>query len=136
MAEIIKSALPRTTADAALYWEGLKLGELRYQVCSNCNEIVFHPRYVCPYCLSSDLRWEKSGGRGKVYSFSTLYRPPHESLRNKVPYTLALIELNEGFFMFSEVVDCDPALIKINMPVNIVFHEMNEEITLPKFKPI
>jgi uncharacterized OB-fold protein len=131
----IKS-LPRMTADAAQYWEGMRHNELRYQTCTKCGSIVFHPRYVCPYCLSAELKWQKSSGKGKIYSFSTLYRAAYEALKSRIPYTLAIIEVDEGFFMFSEVVDCDPSRIAIGTPVKVVFHKIDEEVTLPKFRPI
>ena len=128
--------LPPITADAARYWEGLIMNELRYQVCTGCGASVFHPRYFCPYCLSSELKWQESSGKGKVYSFSTVYRALYKALEDKLPYTLAIIELTEGFFMFSEIVDCDPSQIQIGMPVEVVFHKVSEDVTLPKFKPV
>ena len=136
MTENTSKSLPRITEDAAPYWEGLRNNELCYQTCTKCGASIFPPRYICPYCLSSELEWQKSIGRGKIYSFSTLYRAPYEALKDKLPYTVAIIELDEGFFMFSEVVECSPSQIEIDMPVEVVFHKVNEEVTLPKFRPI
>lgn len=129
-------SLPKITSDAAPYWEGLRINELRYQICGSCQEPIFHPRYICPYCLSSKLKWEKSAGKAKIYSFSTVYRAPYKGFQSKLPYTLAIIELDEGFFMFSEVVDCEPSQIEIGMRVGVVFQKINEKLTLPKFRPI
>ena len=136
MSGIIDKSLPTLTADAAPYWEGTRINELRYQTCTACGAVVFHPRYVCPYCLSSELKWQKSNGKGKVYTFSTVCRAPYKSLQSKTPYTVGIIELDEGFYMFSEIVDCDPSQIEIGLPVEVVFHKVNEEVTLPKFRPI
>ena len=61
---------PRDNPDMTVYWDGVRRGELLYQVCNACAEVIFHPRVLCPYCLSDALRYERSAGHGNVYSFT------------------------------------------------------------------
>jgi len=75
-----------------------------------------------------------STGRGTVYSFTTVHRPQRPEF--DVPYTVAIIELDEGFHMLTNLVDCAPEGIRIGMEVVVEFRRMSDEITLPMFKPL
>jgi uncharacterized OB-fold protein len=92
------------TKEAAPYWEGLELGLVRYQHCVVCNQAVFYPRTFCPYCMTEDrLEWRTASGRGKLYAFSELFVPPTLADRDRVPYVLGIVEMDEGFFLFGEI---------------------------------
>ena len=130
---IFERPLPRMTLDAMPYWEGARDHKLLYQICDGCGSVVFHPRCACPYCLSDSLRWAQSRGRGKVYSYSVIYRPPYEAWAAKVPYAVGIVELDEGFYMFTEIIHPQPEQIRIGMPVEVVFDKVTDEVTLPKF---
>jgi uncharacterized OB-fold protein len=84
--------------------------------------------------MSDRFEWRKSSGRGVVYSFTVVHRAPTPFFRDKVPYVVALIDLQEGVRMMSNIVGCDPAEVKIGDHVEVIFEDINEEITLPKFK--
>src|SRR5260370_28545175 len=107
--------LPKPDKDSAAYWEGTRRHELLVQQCNACERLRFYPRSVCPYCLSDQFQWRPSTGRGAVYSFTVIHRAPLPAFRDKVPYVLALIELEEGVRMMSNVVDCDPAQVRIGL---------------------
>jgi uncharacterized OB-fold protein len=126
---------PLPNPDMRPYWEAAGRGELLYQVCNACKEIVFHPRVICPYCLSDNLRYEKSAGKGKVYSFSVQYRAPTPAWDDKLPYALGIIEMDEGYFMFSEIVTSNLDGIKIGLPVEVFFDRVAPDLVLPKFRP-
>src|SRR5882757_10925474 len=86
------------TKEAAPYWEGLEQGLVKYQYCTACNQAVFYPRTFCPYCMTEDrLEWRTASGQGTLYSFSTLFVPPTEADRDRIPYVLAIVEMDEGF---------------------------------------
>lgn len=133
-AEVALPYLPRRTPDAEAYWEGTRQGELRYQVCDNCGSIVFHMRAVCPYCLSDELSLERSAGRGSVYSFTVVHRPPNPAYAGRAPYVLAIVALDEGFHMFTEIVHADPGQVAIGQRVRVVFEPVTPEVVLPKFE--
>jgi uncharacterized protein len=120
--------------EAEFYWQGAALGELRYQVCNSCAEVVFHPRALCPYCLSFDLRVEVSAGRGSIYSFSVVCHATNPAFAEKVPYAVGIVELDEGFHMFTEIVTGDVDDIAIADRVDVEFHPVAGGATLPIFR--
>ena len=127
--------LPKPDQDSAVYWEAARRHELLLQQCSSCQRFRFYPRSICPHCFSDAFEWRRSSGRGTVYSYTVIHRPPFPAFRDKVPYVLALIELNEDVRMMSNIVDCEPSTVEIGMPVEVTFEDITEEITLPQFKP-
>lgn len=127
--------LPKPDKDSAAYWEAARRHELVMQRCAHCYRFRFYPRSVCPYCLSDEFQWQRVSGRGVIHSFTVVHRPPHPAFRDRVPYVLALIKLEEGIQMMSNVVDCDPTMVRIGMPVEVTFDDITPEITLPKFRP-
>jgi uncharacterized OB-fold protein len=80
----------------------------------------------------------QSAGRGTVYAFSIVYRPPTPAFQNRVPYVAALVELAEGARLPTNLIEVepDPAKIRIGMAVEVVFEDVNEAIALPKFRPM
>jgi uncharacterized OB-fold protein len=90
---------------AAPYWEGLRQGEIRFQRCGQCSNVVFIPRAFCPYCLAGEdaLTWHVYEGTGTLYTYSTIHSPPTAEYADKVPYTLGFVELDEGYFLFGEI---------------------------------
>lgn len=131
-----KKPLPSPDEASGPYWEGCKQGKLLLQKCRTCGIYQTFPRTLCCKCLSEALDWVQSSGRGTVYSFSTIYRPPSPEFADDIPYTIALVELEEGIRMMSNIVDCDPERIKIGMGVEVMFHRVTPEVALPKFRPL
>ena len=127
--------LPKPDQDSLAYWEGARRHELLLQQCGSCQRFRFYPRSLCPHCFSEKFDWRKSAGLGSVYSFTVIHRAPFPAFREKIPYVLALIELNEGVRMMTNIVGCDPNTVEIGMPVEVTFEDVTEEITLPQFKP-
>ena len=109
-----------------------------FQRCTLCGTNVFYPRDICPgpNCFGvGTLEWVESYGRGSVYSFTIPYHPAHPSFAEDGPYILAIIELEEGWRMNSNVINIDPQAVQIGMPVEVVWDDVTPEITLPKFQP-
>ena len=134
MAEYQKP-VPVPTAESQEYWAGCKRHELLIQRCRSCGRFQFYPRAVCTGCLSQDLEWAKASGRGTVYSYSVVYRAPSKAFAADAPYATAIVELEEGVRMMSNVVGCPPEEVRIGMPVEVVFEDVSDEIALPKFRP-
>jgi uncharacterized protein len=127
--------LPRPYQDTEAYWDAAKEKRLVLQQCKDCGKHQFYPRGVCSHCLSSALDWVESRGRGKVHTFTVCHRAPHPGFAAELPLVIAVIELDEGVRMMSNIVGCDPTSVRIDMAVKVVFAEESPEITLPKFEP-
>ncbi len=125
--------LPQPTPLSRPHWEGCRQGVLRVQRCSACGAYVFIPQPVCTSCQSRALEWVESSGRGTVYSYTTVHRPPRPQF--ETPYVVAIVELEEGCHMLTNVVDCPPGEVGVGMPVEVTFRAITDEITLPFFRP-
>ncbi len=125
--------LPRPTDLSKPHWDGCRDGVLRVQRCSACDAYVFIPQPICTACQGDDLEWVESSGRGRVYSFTTVHRPPRAEF--EVPYVVAIVELEEGWHMLTNIIGCAADAVQVDMPVEVCFERMSEEITLPRFRP-
>ena len=124
--------------NTAEYWEGAKLGELRYQSCNQCQQIVFTPRLHCTACGSRDLRSNVSKGEGEIYTFSVVRRNRAPGFEDLGPYAVALIDLDEGFRMVSTIVGVDDPLtdVRIGQRVQVEFEQQDGgEYPIPVFRP-
>lgn len=125
--------LPQPTAVSQPHWDGCKRGKLLVQCCLDCRGYVFIPQRACTHCLSNRLEWVRSSGTGTLYSYTTVYRPQQPSF--ETPYVSAIIEVAEGWYMLTNLIGIEPEDVRIGMPVEVDFHELSEEITLPYFRP-
>ena len=131
----IEKPLPRPTEDSAPYWESAQRGELRMQMCSDCDHVRFPPALLCPRCLSERSEWVPLSGRGTVYSWIVIHQSQHPAFNADTPYNVAIIELEEGPRLHTNLVECKNEDIHIGMPVEVVFEKVSEEATLVKFRP-
>lgn len=121
--------------NTAPYWEAARDERLLIQQCTACDEHVFPPRCVCPYCLEPALDWVETSGEGTVYTYSTVYHPPHPAWEDDVPYTLAIVELEEGAYIFTVLENVEPEAVESGVPVSVTFDHVTDEVTLPLFEP-
>ena len=128
--------LPRIDDDTRAYWAGCARGLLLLQHCRDCRHVQFYQRALCGRCLGANLEHRPASGRGAIYSFSTVYRPPSQEFKDDVPYTVVLVELAEGPRMISTLVDAPPETVRIDQPVEIVYEPVTPEIALPRFRPV
>ena len=127
--------VPRPYSDTIPFWQGARARQLWIQKCLECGEFQFYPRGVCKHCLSSSLSWFQSLGMGKVYSFTVNHRAPHPGFVEDLPFVTAIVELDEGVRMMTNIIECEPDNVSIGMRVRVVYEDVDEEITLVKFKP-
>ena len=121
------------------FWDGCKARELRYQTCDACDNVVFYPRLHCDRCGSGDLTWNVSRGEGSVYTFSVIRQNRMPGFTELGAYSVAYIDLDEGFRMFSSVVGVeDPTTdIHIGQRVRVEFEDQEEgEYPIPVFRPV
>jgi uncharacterized OB-fold protein len=123
--------VPDVTERNRIYFEGCAKGELRLRRCLKCAARFRFAFDWCPQCWSLDLAWEKACGLGKVSHYSVVHVAPSDAF--ETPYVLALIELDEGVRMMSNV-QCDPDEVRIGLPVKVTF-EKRGEVSLPMFVP-
>jgi len=117
------------------FWEATKRHELIVPRCTMCDHLFFYPRSECPRCLSSNIVWAPVSGRGRLYSFTIVNQPVHPAFRDDAPHVYAIVQLDEGPRMISNVVECDHADLQVDMPLIAVFDDVTPEWTLVKFKP-
>lgn len=128
--------IPRPRPETAAWWEGCRHHELLIQSCTKCGHQQFYPRIICTACMSESLEWTRSAGRGRVLTFTICRRAVSEAYAGDVPYVIALIQLEEGPTMMSNIVECDPDSVATGMLVEVVFEKWSEEITIPQFRPV
>jgi len=126
----------RNTLTAQQFWDAASEERLVVQQCDSCGEYVFPPQDVCAYCWADELAWQEVSGEGTVHSFSTIHVDIHSSWGDRVPYTIAFVQLDEGPYLVTNLVDCDPEDLEIGMPVEVTFGELPDEDRLfPQFRP-
>ena len=111
------------------------MGELRVQRCSDCGHWRWTPQIACPSCWSEAVEWRATSGRGEVYSYTVIHRPVDPS-RFAEPYVLAVVALEEGPHMLSNIVECEPADVQVGMPVAVRFERIDDEFTVYPFAPV
>ena len=132
----IDPPLPRfPEPDTEAFWEATKEHELRYQVCGDCDGIVFYPRRHCTHCLGQNLSWKTSNGEGEVYTFSIVRQNYHPAFRERVPYVIAWVDLDEGFRMLTNIVGIDDvADVAVGQRVQVDWIDY-DAVSLPAFRP-
>ncbi len=133
-----RKPVPMPSPETRRYWEGCKSHELWLPFCRACQSFFFYPRQFCSHCFSWDIEWRRASGRGRVYSYAIQYRAFHPGWSQEVPYVTALVELEEGPRLYTNLVgvEPDPKKIRCDMSVEVVFEDISEDISLPKFRPV
>src|SRR3990172_3061511 len=129
--------LPAIDEENKSFWDYAKKHELRMQKCKSCGKIYYPPSSLCPNCHSWEgSEWVKLSGKGQVYSFIVARRATNPAFAKEVPYVVAIIETEEGGRLISNIVGCAPDEVKVGMPVEVIFDDVTDEVTLPKFKAV
>lgn len=128
--------LPIPDSESLEFWEGCKKHELLIQKCDDCHNYRYPPRPICPHCFSTDTKWDKVSGKGEVYTFTVARVPAAPEWEPVIPYVIGIIRLDEGVKVMSNIVGCRPEDISIGMKVEVIFDDVTDEVTLPKFRPI
>jgi uncharacterized OB-fold protein len=128
-------AVPRPTPDTRPFWDGAAAGELRIQRCDGCGRHFFYPRPACPHCGSGDVAWVTATGRATLHSYVINHRPA-PGFEDEAPYVIAIVELEEGVRMMSNLVGvpADPEHLPLDLPLRVVF-EPRGDVRLPLFTP-
>ena len=117
------------------FWEGAKQHVLKLPRCTKCGQVFFYPREACPACLSTGFDWFQASGKGRLYSYTVIHQPANPAFGAEAPYIFAMVQLDEGPRMVSNLVGCAIEEAKVDMPVVAVYEDITPDWTLVKFKP-
>jgi uncharacterized OB-fold protein len=127
--------LPAPTEENGPYIEGLAAHELRIQRCAACRQYRYPAAMFCPNCLSDEAAWETVSGRGTIYSFIIIHQLYHPGFKEDLPYSVAVVELEEGPRVTANVVGCPNEMLKIGMPVEPDFLDAGDGAVVMRFRP-
>ena len=128
--------LPVPTPESEPYWAAARHHEMKLQHCDKCGSTWFPPSKLCPECLSDDWTWKKVSGKGSLFSFVIFHRPYHPGFKGDLPYNVSIVELEEGPRLLTNIVGCANEDLVVGMPVEVMFDDVTDEVTLPKFQPV
>ena len=127
--------LPHINRDSAPYWRAARAHRLELQRCGECRRFRFYPSRACHFCGSLAFEWEPLSGRGEVYTYTIVHRGPGSPFEELLPLVVAMVTLEEGPTMMSNIVGCPHDQVRIGMPVQVAFEDVNDEVALPVFVP-
>jgi len=133
-----RRALPGPTPETQPYWDAARQHRLLLRYCPACDAYDFYPRPFCRRCFSWDVAWREASGQGSIYTYVINYRPA-PGFEDRAPYVIAVIELAEGPKMMANVWMDEtptPENVRIGMPVEVMFDDLTDEISLPQFRPV
>lgn len=128
--------LPKPNEDTKPFWNGCREHQLKFQKCKDCGEVRWPPSILCPKCYSQDAEWTAASGRGKVFSYAVYHRPFHPAFKERLPYVVAIVALEEGPHILSNIVDCSHDRLRCDMDVCVTWKDVSEETSLPLFRPV
>jgi uncharacterized OB-fold protein len=116
------------------WWNGAAHGKLMLPFCPACAMSSWPPRPHCPQCASA-TQWVEATGRGVVHTFTVIRQTAEPYFKARVPYVVAMIELDEGPRIMSSVIRCDVDAVHVGMPVTVTFADVGGSLSLPLFAP-
>jgi uncharacterized OB-fold protein len=132
----LDTLLPVPDADSKPFWDRCRDHRLMFQKCSACGQVRWPPAIICPQCHSRDTEWIESSGRGTVYTYAVYHHAFHPAFAPKIPYVVAVVRLDEGPMLLTNIVDCPPESLACEMKVQVTWEDVSEEFSLPKFRPL
>lgn len=128
MQQAVKMPAPRLNAENQAYFDAAGRGVLLVKRCTTCGEAHHYPRVICPFCFSAETEWQEASGAGTLHAYTVM--------RREQPSTItAYVELAEGPLMLTNLVDCDPQLLRIGIPVKVGFADAEDGVRVPVFTP-
>ena len=134
--EMPKKPVPIVNPWAKPFWDAARKEKLIIQKCQDCDEHIFYPRMACPHCFSDNVEWVEASGKGTVYSYTVVTNNAPSAFIQDMPFVIAVVKLDEGVQMLSNIVNCNPEDVVCDMQVEVTFERLDDEFTLPKFKPV
>ena len=126
--------LPQPSIETEPFWSAVQERKLMMPKCDACGTIAFPPTVACGACEKTQFTWRQMSGDGTVYSFVVYHRVYHPAFADKVPYAVAVVDLDEGPRIISNIVNMPPAEVTCDMPVRVVYDEVRDGYLIPKFE--
>jgi uncharacterized OB-fold protein len=133
--EEYKRPIPIPDPASAAYWEGAKRHELTLKHCNDCGFYIHYPKTRCPKCWSTNVGDAVVSGRGTIYTLTVHHVPSGPGFETPYPVALVSLEEQESVHIMANIVESPLEEIKVGMPVEVVFHDVTDEITIPLFRP-
>ena len=130
-----RTDLPTIEPESRPFWDAAREGRFLIARCGSCGRAHHYPRPFCPFCWSEDVSWEDASGRATLYTYSTVFMNDLQPFKAALPYIAAVVDLEEGPRVMTNVIDCAPADLRIGMALQVDFRELTDEITAPVFRP-
>jgi uncharacterized OB-fold protein len=127
--------LPAPELEQLPYWEAARERRLLIRRCGACGEHFFYPRPFCPKCWSDDVEWAQASGRATLYTYSVVHVNELPPFAERVPYVAAVVDLEEGPRMLTNVEGASPESLAIGMALEVSFREISDDVTIPVFRP-
>lgn len=118
------------------FFDGLNNAQLLLQRCTACGHLRYPLAAICPECLNTSSTWERMSGRGKVHSTVVFHQVYNDAFADQVPYNVAIVELDEGPRLMSNVVGIAPDAVTVEQRVEVVFTKLRDDICIPQFAPV
>jgi uncharacterized protein len=128
--------LPVVTEENRPFWKGCRSGILCLQYCAQCQQYQFYPRLYCMHCGADKISWVTASGRGVIYSYTIIHQNKSPEFVQDTPYNVAVIQLEEGPRMMSNIIGISPEDLRVDLPVKIVFDPVTDTISIPRFEPL
>jgi uncharacterized OB-fold protein len=129
--------VPYPSIETQFFWDKVNEDELWVQRCIDCGgKPYFYPRFFCPTCLSTNVEWFRTSGKGKLHTYMINHRPP-PAFADEGPYAIAVVELDEGVKMMTNIhgIEITPGNLVLDMPLEVVFEEIAPGRKVPYWKP-
>ena len=122
--------------NAREWWQHVKDHKLVVQRCTQCGAYRHSPVPICSQCRSFDYAWAPVSGKGTVYSYTIAHHPPSPAMAHLVPYNVVVVELEDAdqVRMVGNLIDVPDGEVEVGMPVEVVFDDVNDEVTLPQWR--
>ncbi|SOC43128.1 hypothetical protein SAMN05877842_11487 [Ureibacillus acetophenoni] len=128
--------LPTPTIETQIFWDACQQEKLLVQQCKECEHVQFYPRLMCTNCSSREVGWIESSGFAKVVTYTIVHRPILPAYQKEAPYILAVVQLEEGPTMMTNIVNCNHDSIKCGLQVKVLFQDWEKGFLVPVFEPI
>ena len=135
MTAVIEPIVPNVTEENAPYWRSARAHALELPFCMACERAFYPVQHRCPRCLGDRVEWRPVSGRAAVYSWVVVHQVYDPSFADRVPYVAAVVELEEGPRLVTNIVNCAPQAMKRAMAVRAVYKDLDDEVALVYFEP-
>jgi uncharacterized OB-fold protein len=125
--------LPTPDPETQPYWDAAREGKLLIRRCTVCHRAHFYPRPFCPHCWSDAVEWEQASGKATLYTFSIIRRNDLPPFPDRVPYVAAVVDLEEGPRMMTNIEGCDEDEVQIGMALTVAFRA-EDDFSIPVFR--